>query len=71
MTVGSKIRLVGKTKLGKERVKRDGDLFIVKAFADNVSCIGGKVVLVSPPNGNMRWIAMQNDQDFNIVRDYK
>ena len=65
MTPGQTIVLRGKTKYGKDRIRRDGDVFVVKSISNNVVCLGGEQgAMIEPPNGNVRWIKLQNDTNF-------
>jgi hypothetical protein len=68
MEINQTIRLVAKTKFGKERIKRDGDTFVVLEIRDNVACLSSRGAMIAPPNGNSRWIALPIDRDFEIKK---
>ena len=61
-----KIKLVAKTKFGKEKIKKDGDVFLVSEIRDNLPCFNGAtgMLIISDCSGSVRWIRMKNDENF-------
>ena len=59
MELGDKIRLIPKTRHGKNRVNEHGDFAIVIHIKESMFC-------VSTPDGDWRWIDRWNDSDENF-----
>jgi len=67
------MKLIGISKKGKERIKRDGDEWVVLRVEDRVlfSSDPGPWLFVIPPNGDeraSRWIHKTRDPNFEIVQ---
>ena len=66
------MKLAAKSKKGKERLKRDGDEWIVIRTADTVlfSPKKGPWLFIIPPNMDQhasRWIHATDDENFQII----
>ena len=73
--LGKKIKLKGITQKGKNRIRENGDIWVILAetqtvlFAPNES---GPWLFISPPNCDQthksaRWIRSHSDKDFELV----
>lgn len=65
-----KIRLKGVTQKGKNRVRENGELWEVIHMKSSISCLNGAIGMLIRPvrsdrEGNLRWIAFENDQNFD------
>jgi len=65
------MKLTGKTKKGKERVKRDGsEGWIVVRTADKIACSNKSGPWFLMQNGDneksMRWVNMRDDEHFIV-----
>ena len=73
--LGTKIKLVGLSQKGKNRVREHGDSWIVLAETDRILFSPGKIGpwLFIAPNGksmddkSSRWVHLNQDQDFKIL----
>lgn len=60
-----KLRLTGKTQHGKNRVNENGEIW--ESCDDVTSPLRCQQMLIqSPKTGNLRWIHISNDPDFDI-----
>jgi len=64
-----KVSLVGKTKKGKERVKRDGSEWNIKETRDSVafSSNNGPWLLLENESKVLRWVNKTNDDNFSLT----
>lgn len=72
MKVGDKIELKGKSKHGKNRIQQFGKEFWVSDIRENIQTtkhqhLGGPFAMVFSPTGDHRWIAINNDPDFEAA----
>ena len=65
--VGQTVKLVAKTKHGRERLKRDGNIFVINRIMNSVPCLNSAGIMITPPNGNSRWVAIPVDKDFEVL----
>ena len=68
------MKLIGISKKGKERIKRDGDEWIIIRTADRVvfSTKKGPWLFINTPDGDertSRWIHASDDENFKIIKD--
>lgn len=55
----------GKSLKGKARIKEHGNIWIILLSSDRVACLGNKPGwLLQAPSGYLRWMAKENDRDF-------
>jgi len=72
MTEGEmKVRLIGKSRHGKNRVREHGELWNVEAECATLIArpgANGPFLFLRPANGSddMRWVAENNDPNFNL-----
>ena len=59
-----KIRLTGKSRHGKNRVKEQGEIWTLIREANIVSCCDGPAMLLRNIRGELRWVAKQDDRNF-------
>ena len=58
------VKLIGKTKKGKERVKQHGEVWEVKEVArENLN----NRLLCVAPDGDWRWVFEKDDFNFEVV----
>ena len=72
MQVGDKIELKGKTKHGKNRIQQFGSEFWVSEIRNSIHTtkhtgVAGPFAMVFSPTGDHRWIAVDNDPDFEVL----
>lgn len=72
MQVGDKITLKGKSKHGKNRIQQFGTEFWVSEIRERIHTtthqhLAGPFAMVFSPTGDHRWIAVNNDPDFEII----
>lgn len=73
--LGKTIQLVGITQKGKNRIRENGDRWVVLAETDRVLFAPGQVgpwLFVAPPGKGQddkvsRWVRSNDDADFNVV----
>ena len=68
------MKLIGISKKGKERIKRDGDEWVIIRTEPRVlfSTKKGPWLFIIPPNGPAaasRWIHATDDENFQIVEN--
>jgi len=73
MQVGDKIELKGRSKHGKNRVQQFGTEFWIseirdKLFTTTHQGLKGPFAMVFSPTGDFRWVAIENDPDFEIIK---
>jgi len=74
MQVGDKITLKGKTKHGKNRIQLFGSMFTVGEIRSRIHTIthrhmsGPFALIFNSKAGSWRWIAIENDPDFEIIK---
>jgi hypothetical protein len=66
-----KVRLIGKTRHGKNRVREHGELWIVEKECEKILArpgLKGPFLLLTPENGSDDWrfVAVHDDPDFNV-----
>jgi hypothetical protein len=66
-----KVRLTGKTRHGKNRVREHGELWNVESETEMLIArpkLKGPFLFLRPANGSndMRWVAEKNDPDFAL-----
>ena len=74
MKVGDKVKLVGKTKHGKNRVKENGEFWLVEnikekqLFPRKMSGPGPFLFLISLKSGtdDIRWVSEIDDPNFEV-----
>jgi len=64
-TASERVRLTGKTKKGKERVRMHGRVWIVQPN-DNKP---GSLLLKSVEGNDLRWVKIIDDPDFNMENE--
>jgi hypothetical protein len=71
LSVGANIILIPRTKYGKERMKRFGNLWrVVEVRNIMVHCCNGPAVRIESFVGNdCRWLCRPVDRDFDIEGD--
>jgi hypothetical protein len=69
--VGDIVTIRGKSQKGKTRVSQFGDTWKVVCFNDDIVARpnGGRCMCVVPATGVAwaRWMAIENDKDFEVV----
>lgn len=73
--LGKKIRLKGISQRGKNRVREQGDTWVVFAETDRILFAPNEIgpwLFVAPTGKNQndkasRWVRIQNDLDFEVV----
>ena len=60
------ITLVSKTNTGKTKLDRDGDQWMVKGVSEFRR--EPSALLVSVKTDTLRWVVLDNDRDFGIVK---
>ena len=76
-TVGNKIRLRGITQKGKNRIRENGETWVVVAKANTIVFAPndfGPWLFISPvgmahTSSLARWIRNQDDPDFEVMQD--
>lgn len=58
------VKLAGKSHHGKNRIREHGELWTMK---DAGFFRGRDSMLLTSPNGDMRWVARENDPDFVVL----
>ena len=61
MIAGALVRLVGISRHGKNRVRENGELWIVREVRD------GRVALDSVQTDDWRWVFIADDRNFNMT----
>jgi len=74
MKIGDQIQLKGKSKHGKNRIQQFGTEFWISAIRNRIQTIKhrslpGPFAMVFSPTGDHRWIALENDPDFEILKE--
>ena len=73
MQVGDKITLKGKSNYGKNRIQRFGNEFTVGEIRSRIHTIthrhmiGPFALVLNQKADSMRWIAVNDDPDFEVV----
>ena len=72
MEVGQKIQLKGKTKHGKNRIQQFGTEWWVSDIRKGIHTtkhtgVAGPFAMVFSPTGDNRWIAVNDDPDFEVI----
>lgn len=72
MQVGDQIQLKGVSKHGKNRIQQFGTEFWVSEIRDRIQTtthrsLSGPFAMVFSPTGDHRWIAVNDDPDFEII----
>ena len=67
--IGNHLRLTGKTRHGKNRIRENGDLWEVITIDGQESSILSTKVCVTPLSGteNWRWIDLPSDEHIEII----
>jgi len=73
MKIGDKIALKGRSKHGKNRIQQFGNEFWISEIRDwslttKHQHLKGPFAMVFSPTGDHRWIAIENDPDFEIIK---
>jgi hypothetical protein len=62
------MKLKGISLKGKNRIREHGDTWDVVEDSNNVPCLNNRPgFLIKSPDGDLRWIAKQDDDNFEIV----
>lgn len=67
------VKIVGKSKKGRARVRQHGDQWRVKTHSISVACLNSKegVLLESVTTSYLRWMALEEDRDFDFVEGHQ
>jgi hypothetical protein len=74
MQVGEKIQLKGRSKHGKNRIQQFGTEFTVGEIRSRIHTIrhrhmsGPFALVFNRKTDSIRWIAIENDPDFEIIK---
>ena len=71
MQPGTRVKLRGKTKHGKNRIPHFGEDFWVSEVRDSIQTtthtgVPGPFLMVFSETGDNRWVALNNDPDFEV-----
>ena len=74
MEIGDRIMLKGKSKHGKNRIQQFGKEFLVSDIRDRIHTtthknLPGPFLMVFSETGDHRWIALNDDPDFEIEKE--
>jgi|DEB0MinimDraft_6_1074348.scaffolds.fasta_scaffold06357_10 hypothetical protein len=66
-----KVRLIGKTRHGKNRVREHGEFWLVKGKSETLTArpgLKGPFMSLIPANGSddWRWVAEKDDPNFEV-----
>ena len=62
------VKLKGKSRKGKNRIREHGDTWTILERRENVRCCIGPALLIKSADGkDLRWISERNDRDFDIM----
>tara|TARA_B100000287_G_scaffold406197_1_gene430455 strand:- start:309 stop:557 length:249 start_codon:yes stop_codon:yes gene_type:complete len=76
MKVGDKVKLTGKTKHGKNRVREQGEFWTIAeirrmSHSRGFAPMGTKIILMnadSDPLKHWRWVEAENDKNFDVKK---
>jgi len=70
MNLGKKVKLVGKSRHGKNRVREQGELWQVVNEKSNINfrtnAPGPFLLIQSESSDNIRWVSIHGDPDFVV-----
>ena len=76
MQPGTKVKLKGKSKHGKNRIQQFGEDFWVSEVRDHLQTtkhknLPGPFLMVFSETGDNRWVALNEDPDFEVHLNFK
>jgi hypothetical protein len=74
MGPGMQVKLTGKSKHGKNRIQQFGQDFWISEVRDRIQTIThknlpGPFLMVFSETGDNRWVALNDDPDFEVITD--